>query len=649
MSTLTISLKNQTALPSGYTVYMMGFSSTSQLQLTQIIDKKDFKPTSKASFQRIMDPTGNLNMFVLGSADVGANKAITEITLDTVTDDISGARIYFFFSKNETFPNAPVVSFTGNGSNVVNVPNPPNSNYAPYTYAEFTNSPSYGSVIDSQTVDGFTAPVTIEILNGTTSLGAVGNTLTLTRKDVISAFAPFINALTSDTTASDFLDLEYSKNSGGLLNPGAFLNDVSELGQFNNINSKLNNVFDTELNTFFSKSTLSLKGVSQGSIEAQVYTATSVMKDLPGTSFSQQALELTGTQQIVSASGESKVIQFHIFNPVGVCVLRDSGSAIKGSINDVTLTFENPLTEAKIIAGMSLQGMGIPANAVTVKKVNKTGTNITSVDLDFNLGTLPADSSYTFTPSTNIATVYPASIVNSTLTFEPALSPTDAVNVAIGSTVVGPGIAGDITIKSLIKDGSGNVTGAILNVSLGVPPKNSEYYFSKLPGVFLTSGNMVFANQGLFAFTGGVTNADDQNVLLNLQNQIVTAFNRGVANSGPTTGSAGYSSMHWGDESKWYPEGVTQNLFSLFMHTGVHTTNVISGSSTLPIETAIFMQDPNSAQCARGTTMGQAYGFAYDENPMFVASAADVPSKFDPAPADTTEMKITLGDWGITS
>ena len=161
--------------------------------------------------------------------------------------------------------------------------------------------------------------------------------------------------------------------------------------------------------------------------------------------------------------------------------------------------------------------------------------------------------------------------------------------------------------------------------------------------MFMTSGNMVFANQGLFAYTGGITDPDEQNVLLNLQNQIVSAFNRGVANTGPTSGSGAYTSTHWGTESNWYPENKTQNLFSLFMHTA--NVEVKGAKGENDNEIPIFIKAPNSSKCARSSTMGQAYGFAYDENPMFVSGQGPVPSKFDPVPVDTTQINITLGKW----
>ncbi len=209
-------------------------------------------------------------------------------------------------------------------------------------------------------------------------------------------------------------------------------------------------------------------------------------------------------------------------------------------------------------------------------------------------------------------------------------------------SVVGPGAKGsdNITIEVVNKDESSKITSLTINQNLGKPAKDSQYQFSKLKNMFYTSGNMTLANQGVFAYSVGVP-IEDQPVLLNIQNQLVAALNRGVANLGPTTQPhskklTGYSSLYWGTQKNWYPKNKAQNLFSLFMHTGLSN------------RTPIFIQDVNPSKCARETTMGQAYGFAYDENggpTPPVPKQPEVPSKFDPLPSGTTKITITLGPW----
>ena len=626
MSNITISLENQTGLdPDNYTIYVMGFSSTSQMQLV-------ISSGTKAKFAPVDSPSGNLNIFTLAEKGSVNNPGITEIDIDQ-TLAVDGGRIYFFISENSQFPLPPKVAYSGNGSNVVNVPNPPNINYAPYVYTEFTNSPGYGAVIDSQTVDGFTAPVTVVISNGNDVLGSVGQSAGITRENIIAAYSGFIESL-PDSGKEAFLDLQYTTNNGGLLNPGAYLNDVSPQGEFNNLDSDLNTYFDQELNTFFNTDNLSIQGVAQGDVSAQVYNTTSVDYQLPDSPFSHQALELKGASDT-----------FYIFNPVGLCLLTDNGQAIKGTIDDLTLTFQNPLSEANIEENMYISGAGIPAGMMWVETVNKSQNKIVSVTMGYNMGTLPPDSEYTFLPKLGISPsgqpTFIGSIVDNTLTFKEPVA--DTSKVKENFIVEGPGLAGIVSIVGLNTNGAGQIVSVTIKMSLGQPAPGSEYYFSKIKGMFMTSGNMVFANQGLFAYTGGITDPDEQNVLLNLQNQIVSAFNRGVANTGPTSGSGAYTSTHWGTESNWYPENKTQNLFSLFMHTA--NVEVKGAKGENDNEIPIFIKAPNSSKCARSSTMGQAYGFAYDENPMFVSGQGPVPSKFDPVPVDTTQINITLGKW----
>lgn len=228
-----------------------------------------------------------------------------------------------------------------------------------------------------------------------------------------------------------------------------------------------------------------------------------------------------------------------------------------------------------------------------------------------------------------------------TLTFDRPL-PKDT-NIQQGMYVQGAGVdPNSTTVASIARGAQGAIIGVTINSGTGIPAP-SQYGFSKVPVMFMTSGSMVFGNAGLFAYSDGYA-GDESAIVLNLQNQLVCALNRGVANL-LTDGTDGWSSKLWGTEAKWYPEHVRQNLFSMFMH----TVQVPYGPNSGNLFTPIFIEPTNAQVCARGTTMGQAYGFAYDENPGPVPPAPDgqppVPSKFDPVPAGTNAMTITLGAW----
>jgi hypothetical protein len=175
---------------------------------------------------------------------------------------------------------------------------------------------------------------------------------------------------------------------------------------------------------------------------------------------------------------------------------------------------------------------------------------------------------------------------------------------------------------------------------------NNQVVFSRVPYLSilqLTSGGMVFGNTGFFADANLQGLVDDPAATLgNLENQIVSALNRGVAvvpgPSGPLSPSSnGFATQYWGTQSNWYPIGQPENLFSWFLHTGVINND------------PIYLRPANPAKGRNGALMGSAYGFAFDENPGPVppapAGQPEVPSKFDPVPVGTDKITITLGPW----
>lgn len=538
---ISIPLQNQTGLDTEkYSIYVLGFSTTSQLMLSVTTG-------TTASFVAMPNESGTLPAYNLGST------GITQIDIDLTPplNEINGARIYFFVAENSEFPNPPQVTYTAWGANVVNVENPPNSAVPPYAFAEFTVVDlSYGAVIDLQTVDGLTFPLNLTLND---SLGAVGQPLGgITRDAILAAYKPFMNAI--GDAAKPFLDLQYSMNKGGLLNPGLYLTDTGSNNNLINLTSSLNGLFDAELKTLFSNADLSIQGVSSGSISADIYTVAGAGEQpLPApATLSQQALQFVG---------QSNGITLNVFSPLGLCTLTYDNNgvetAISGQLDNTSLTFDAALpSDTNILAGMFVTGAGVDPNNTTVASVTRNTSN--------------------------------------------------------------------------------NITGVEISAGTGMPAP-SQYGFSKIPGMFMTSGAMVLANAGVFAYSGNYS-ADEATVVLNLQNQLVSALNRGVANAAPNSGAGGYSSEYWGTQTNWYPSGAAQNLFSLFMH----TATVSSG-------TPIFIQAPGSTTCARGTIMGQAYGFAYDENagpvPPAPTGQPNVPSKFDPLPSGADMLTITLGAW----
>jgi hypothetical protein len=160
-----------------------------------------------------------------------------------------------------------------------------------------------------------------------------------------------------------------------------------------------------------------------------------------------------------------------------------------------------------------------------------------------------------------------------------------------------------------------------------------------------SAGQMVFAGDGVFndqssnvlIAQNGNQSPPPGSVAVGLERDINQALNRGVAALGPTGGTGGNTSIYWGTQTNWYPANQTENLFSMFMHTGT-----VNG-------TPIFALPSGAVNDAQGMRMGSAYGFSFDETPVHqgqgVPAGPIVPSKFDTVPAKTKTITVTLGPW----
>lgn len=128
-----------------------------------------------------------------------------------------------------------------------------------------------------------------------------------------------------------------------------------------------------------------------------------------------------------------------------------------------------------------------------------------------------------------------------------------------------------------------------------------------------SSGAMVFGNLGVFA-DGSVQAANGQisgsgasaQTLLDIENTIVSAFNRGVANSVPPGSDV---TAAWDNNLTYYPAP---------NGTGTNWSNFYAG----------FLHNAGVSITAPGSNVGLAYGFAYDDqggnDPTLTSSAARV-------------------------
>jgi hypothetical protein len=380
--TISIPLQNQTGLDGNrYTIYVLGFSTTSKKMLSVEAG------TTVATFVSVPNTSGTLPVYKLGAE-------ISQISIDVTppldpSAQIDGARIYFFVADNSKFPSAPAVKYINSGAAVINVKNPPNSDVPPYTFAEFTVvNLNYGAVIDLQTVDGLTFPLNLTLND---SLGVVGQPLSantgFNRSAIFAAYKTFMDGIGSKT--APFLDLQYSSNSGGLLNPGLYLTETNQTNELTNLGSPLNSLFDDDLKALFSNLKLSIQGVSAGSISADVYTVEAI---------GEQPLPITNglSHPALQFKGKTNGIELNVFSPLGLCTLafdnKGTATAISGQLNDTTLTFNTALpSTTNIVVGMYVSGAGVDPNNTTVKSVTRDASdNITGVVISGNETGKPA-------------------------------------------------------------------------------------------------------------------------------------------------------------------------------------------------------------------------------------------------------------------
>lgn len=130
----------------------------------------------------------------------------------------------------------------------------------------------------------------------------------------------------------------------------------------------------------------------------------------------------------------------------------------------------------------------------------------------------------------------------------------------------------------------------------------------------LSAGEQVFANNGVFSdnvprFGNGLNSI----ILGNLENQVVSALTRGIANLA-TPSTYANTTAYWTDHAQAFPQGQKANLYAKFLHTGT-----IGGTN-------IFID-------------GRVYAFPYSDQ-------GDQAAFF--AIHNPNSISITLGPWSST-
>lgn len=210
----------------------------------------------------------------------------------------------------------------------------------------------------------------------------------------------------------------------------------------------------------------------------------------------------------------------------------------------------------------------------------------------------------------------------------------------------GPISTGTLTIIDVDLDGDKNIGSISLSAPSAVTISNGQFCFSKLPntvsGQFASSGDMVFGNTGLFADGAANNSGSDPTKILDIENVLVSALNRGVANRACPGISPYQNSICWSTENNWYPDSAdaAMNHYANFMHTA--TIGGVGGSGGLPL----YSRPENAVQSAQNKLMGMAYGFGYDENPTYGGPTGQpqVPPEWG-AIASGSILTLTFGPW----
>ena len=225
-----------------------------------------------------------------------------------------------------------------------------------------------------------------------------------------------------------------------------------------------------------------------------------------------------------------------------------------------------------------------------------------------------------------------------------------------------------------------------LKVIAGLP--NMSYpiwaFTNVKPGLglnmFETASEMVFANDGAFAAWQGqyLTDGDLKKVALSIARNMIAAFSRGVALCNNVTMAASAppsfckgmtkvpikadvssaeaqnaSDAYWMNEANWFPASGRQDYYAQYIHTAqLDAQGKIVTKLPCPSTCANISIAPNNsiangvAKSLQGAPMGMGYAFGYDENPVYVADPALVPSKLDPIPPDWgtgLSINVTIG------
>jgi len=635
-----LNLATSTSAPTGgYGIYAMGMATGSTAGYWLDLDVDPLHPNSMHFVPATC--TGSTCYYPVNKIN-----DLTTLFLDPNVH-LGGARIYFFVLPL-SLPTLPQIAI---GTQPTLPPR------VPFAFIEFTvpdatcnpvppatgtmpvcSTPGYrialNATFDVQQVDSFQFPMTMAWQISETSASdppPTSNTYnnvifgqkicsihsqtdgSASRESILLAFDDFFPAAPSSPYRDlklpllPFLFPNATPQAAGILAPSHYLEK--------NVGSKLNTVFDSDLKTLFSTAANGLKIWGNQSDPAGIaesyYDVTFVNvpyptdpPHLPAPHI--PALKLTTSTSPPSGTATGQNNTFYIFSPTDTSIITTTSAGVTSPIlgtlsqatsssTTVTLTIQNPNSDliTALGSGPNAPGLGMYVFSSILQ------------DDCSALGDWQVDDK-------SVIQIFDLSYTQST----------SLLTITLSSTT--PGTAGLCTV--------------------------AHFQFSRQPFVanIKTSGNMVFSCDGLFTdqdLQSVPTTAGDQfeyrNVLSNLENQIVTALNRGVVVT-PAIGKnpaklTSIDSKDWSTQTGWYTPGTTYNEFSCFLHTAQIKN---ASGHDIPISYAPF----NSRNSGGGFIMSAAYGFAFDESSQ-VGDLTLVPSKLDGTVTPGSIITFTFGPW----
>ncbi|HVX61287.1 MAG TPA: beta-1,3-glucanase family protein [Pirellulales bacterium] len=262
---------------------------------------------------------------------------------------------------------------------------------------------------------------------------------------------------------------------------------------------------------------------------------------------------------------------------------------------------------SELVLPASPQSQGLPLRILNPGKVTIANTDPLGYLFDATIKQLFETSAgnLTLTDGTNTYTVSPTTVT--------AYGSDNAMHTYNVLAITGTGITGTAYVYEPFFSTNAPASASLSPVDYSTRPPAPKW----LSNPNETAGQMVFGNEGVFTdygtqlLPGSTTtkyDATTAGILANLENQIVSALNRGIATKYNDTAD-------WQNANNFYPAGQVYNQYAQFLHQQqVHGTPIMIG--------------------------GNAYAFAYDDQGGNSTTLSLL---------DQTSAVVTLGPWTASS